>query len=138
MNASDRYDSLIAYYAELHGRDPRQVKRQIRVESAFTPTAKSAAGALGLMQFMPATWHDIGWPGEDPMNPEASIRAGCRYMATLEQMTGRLDLALAAYNWGIGHILKIKAAPDWRDLLPAETQGYLTKCLGYETETVLG
>jgi len=139
LAAEDRYDSLIAYYAGLHNRDARQVKRQIRAESNFNPTAASPVGARGLLQFMPATWLQIAWPGDDIVNPEHSIRAGCKYMATLQGVVnGDLALALAAYNWGIGHVRKVQADPNWRTLLPPETAAYVMKCMDYEGETVAG
>ena len=136
MKAEDRYDSLIRYYAGVSNRDPKQVKRQIRAESAFNPRAESAAGAKGLLQFMDATWHEIGWPGEDVYNPEANIRAGCKYMAVLENACGTLALALAAYNWGIGHVRQIQDDPQWMDRLPAETEAYVRKCLDFAGEVL--
>lgn len=147
MQPDDRYDSLIRWYASIHGRDARQVKRQIRVESAFDPDAKSPAGALGLMQFMPATWREW-WDGAagtqappsgmtfDPANPEWSIRAGCAYMAWLQKQLGSLALALAAYNWGIGNCRKIAKLDDWRSQLPQETRDYVRKCLDFQNESV--
>lgn len=53
MKAEDRYDSLIVWYSLKYGRDPRQVKRQLRTESNFNPEAvNSASGAIGLAQFI--------------------------------------------------------------------------------------
>lgn len=115
MQPQDRYDSLIQYYAENHGLDPRLIKRQIEAESSFNPRAVSPAGAMGLMQFMPATWEEWG-EGGDPFNPEESIKAGCRYMRYLYDRfpeipdpDERYRFALAAYNAGIGNINKCLA-----------------------------
>ena len=49
------YDELIRSYADRLRLDPRLVKSMIAAESEFTARAKSPAGALGLMQVMPAT-----------------------------------------------------------------------------------
>jgi len=147
MHAHDRYDTLIRWYATLYKRDARQVKAQIRAESAFDPQAKSPVGACGLLQFMPRTWEEWcdGTAGLqappsgvvfEPTNPEQSINAGCAYMAALQRSLGSLPLALAAYNWGIGHVRKVKTLENWREQLPAETRAYVRKCLAYEGESL--
>src|SRR5690606_5332479 len=109
VKAADRYDSLLQYYAYRNGLDWRLIKRQIEVESSFRPDAVSPAGAIGLAQFMPATWAEWGKGRRD--NPEASIEACCRYMVHLlgrfpeiPDATERYKFALAAYNAGIGNI----------------------------------
>ena len=133
MEWEDHYDSLIVYWAERYGRDPRQVKRQIRIESDFYPRSRSPVGAEGLMQFMPATWRDQADPKDDPFDPEASITAGCKYMKWLEGQLGSLPLALAAYNCGIG---RVHAASGSLVALPKETQEYVTKCMNFEGEVL--
>lgn len=104
-----RYDSLFVHYARRYGLDWRLVKAQAIAESSLNPRARSPAGAMGLMQFMPATWTE--WGEGDPYDPEASIRAGCRYMSHLYGCYGeipddteRYKFALAAYNAGRGNI----------------------------------
>lgn len=121
VRPQDRYDSLIQYYAGLHGLDWRLIKRQIEVESSFNPTAVSPRGAKGLMQFMPDTWREQddvdGIPAlDDPFNAEENIAAGCRYMAHLYRCfleipdpVERYKFALAAYNAGRGNVNKALA-----------------------------
>ena len=77
-------------------------------ESRMNPNARSAAGALGLLQLMPDTAHDLGIAGD---GPAANILAGARYLR--EQLTrfGDLDLALAAYNAGPTAIDRAGHAP---------------------------
>jgi soluble lytic murein transglycosylase-like protein len=139
LDSDDRYDSLIAYYAHKHGRDPRQVKRQLRIESAFDPDARNkTSGAMGLAQFMPRTWlewHD-GTPGiqdmppdNSPYNPEKAVAASCSYMRWLQQQLGNLRDSLAAYHCGIGRFRSAKP-------LPNATLSYIRKCSNYETETL--
>ncbi len=83
VSAAGRYDALIASYAERLGLDARLVKSVIAAESEFTPKAQSPAGALGLMQVMPATSRGVGISGRALFEPEANIRAGTRYLAYL-------------------------------------------------------
>jgi soluble lytic murein transglycosylase-like protein len=141
MEWQDHYDSLIVFWAEHYGRDPKQVKRQIRVESDFVPNAVSGPGAKGLMQFMPETWMEQTNRGSDPFNPETNIMAGCKYMKWLESETGSLELALAAYNCGIGRV-KTEMSRSFGgnegvlQQLPEETQQYVQKCMEYAEETI--
>ncbi|MFI5346661.1 MAG: lytic transglycosylase domain-containing protein, partial [Elusimicrobiota bacterium] len=77
------YDQMIQSYADRQGLDPRLVKAVIAAESEFTARAKSPAGALGLMQIMPATAGFMGVSGKSLFNPEENIRAGTLYLAYL-------------------------------------------------------
>lgn len=86
---TDGYDSLIRRYADAGGLDPRLVKSVIAAESEFTARAKSPAGALGLMQVMPATSEDMGVSGRALYEPEANIRAGTLYMTYLFERAWR-------------------------------------------------
>jgi len=129
MDADDRYDSLIVYYAERYGRNPLQIKRQIRAESNFDTNAFSVAGACGLFQFMAPTWEEWGSNNiRDAFDPEKSLIAHCRYMNWLEyKFNGDLERALAAYNFGIGNVQRGRRYPK-------ETQEYVKKCLAFEEE----
>lgn len=77
------YDDMIRAYADKVGLDPRLVKAVIAAESEFTARAKSPAGALGLMQIMPATAGFMGVSGKALFDPEENIRAGTLYLAYL-------------------------------------------------------
>ena len=68
------FAALIKTVADRYGYDAALLAAQAQQESAGNPSAKSPAGALGLMQFMPATWGDYG-RGADPFDPEASLDA---------------------------------------------------------------
>jgi soluble lytic murein transglycosylase-like protein len=77
-------------------------------ESRMNPSARSGAGATGLLQLMPATARELRLEGDDP---NANVLAGARY---LRQMLGRfasLDLALAAYNAGPSAVERAGGAP---------------------------
>jgi peptidoglycan DL-endopeptidase CwlO len=76
---------------------------QLEAESGFDPGAVSAAGAVGLAQFMPGTWSGAWnpWRARSPTDPAASIHAQARYMRSLvDRADGDLARALAAYHDG--------------------------------------
>lgn len=134
MDSKDRYDSLFQFFAEFYGLDWKDLKAQCRAESNFNPMARSGAGAMGLMQFMPATfneWSDnLGLQSANPYNPEHSIRCGAAYMAFLRnRYPGDLERAWAAYNWGLGRVDHTMAA-DY----PEETGNYIARIKRYRQE----
>ncbi len=99
---------------------------QILHESGGDPRAVSLSGAQGLSQFMPATAREVGIT--DPFNPEQSVRGQITYMRSrylrlddVPQDLDRLLWSFAAYNGGLGYVLKAheqarKDIPDawWR------------------------
>lgn len=90
-------------------------------ESRFNPNALSPVGAIGLMQFMPATARMFGI---DPKDPVQSISASARFLKDNYNSLKSWPLALAAYNWGPGNIAKYKDSPDkW----PMETKKYVAE-----------
>lgn len=100
---STKYDSLITKYAQKYNVDAKLVKALMKRESEFNPNAKSGAGAIGLMQLMPATAREMG--AKDPYNPEQNIEAGVKYLKKmLDRYNGNKELAIAAYNAGPGNI----------------------------------
>lgn len=117
-----------------------------RQESAFMPDARSAVGALGLMQLMPATAKQVA-RGErmqidnnQLLQPAVNIRLGSAYLRDLAQRyNGNRVLATAAYNAGpnrISNILRTQTAPlsadVWIELLPyKETREYVQSVLAF-------
>ncbi len=115
------YDDLIQNYAGRHGLPPELVKAVIQTESGGNPKAVSRAGAMGLMQLMPANVQEAGI--HDPFDPEQNIAAGTKQLAGLmAQYHGDLDLTLAGYNAGPGNVRKYGGVPPF-----AETQQYIRK-----------
>ena len=96
------------------GLNPYVVLSMMRQESAFNPAAVSRAGAIGLMQLMPATAQEIAArlalpeiSVEQLHDPQLSITLGTRYFAELlERYQGNVVLALAAYNAGPGQVAR--------------------------------
>ena len=135
MGFSD-YKHLVVSTAARYGYDAAMLAAQAAQESAWNPLAKSYAGAVGLMQFMPATWGDWG-KGKSRTDPAASLDAGVRYMQWLrEKMADTAtpeENALAAYNHGYTamrkHMERVKRS-DWPALapvVPQETRDYVAK-----------
>jgi hypothetical protein len=90
-----------------------------KVESGYRSDAVSPAGALGLMQLMPATARDLG---VDPLDPSSAIRGAARLLARHVREFGSLEPALAAYNAGEGTVRKYGGIPPY-----AETRNHVAK-----------
>jgi hypothetical protein len=107
-------------------------------ESALTwhPEVKSHAGAMGLMQIMPATGmvlaaeEDIAWttPEKILYDPILNIRLGCRYLSELISLY-ELDGGLAAYNGGEKRAAMWLASGRDDRVLWEETRGYIPAVL---------
>ena len=94
----------VAYYARAYHLDPALVRAVIQVESQWNPAAVSSAGAMGLMQLMPATARRYGVT--HPFWIHENVRAGTAYLADLIRLFhGNLALAMAAYNAGERRVL---------------------------------
>ncbi len=93
---------------------------QLQQESGFDPQARSAAGALGIAQFMPGTARQFGL--RDPTDPDAAIDAQAHLMNDLLRRFGSVPLALAAYNAGPGRVAACGCVPPI-----AETQAYVQR-----------
>lgn len=101
--AASRWSPLIDQVAAEHGMDARLLHAIVTVESAYDPQARSHAGALGLMQVIPATGKRFG--ANDLLDPLQNLRAGTAYLAWLKRrFGGDLTLMLAAYNAGEGAV----------------------------------
>lgn len=105
-----------------HGLPAGLLSRVAAQESAFNATARSRAGAIGLMQFLPATAADLG---VDPLDPFSSIAGAARYLRQLFDRHGSWQSALAAYNWGTGNLARKGFAAA-----PPETRRYVAAIAG--------
>ncbi|MFM6959539.1 MAG: lytic transglycosylase domain-containing protein [Schleiferiaceae bacterium] len=98
------------------------------VESRGDPYAVSPRGAVGPMQTMPSTLRDPGY-GVRPAQsntPAEQERVGRDYLrAMISKYPGRLDHALAAYNWGPRNADAWIAAGADPTKLPKETREYI-------------
>ncbi len=126
--------------AEERGLDPFVVAGLIRQESAFWPEAVSRAGAMGLMQVMPATGRQLArslgpadFSQANLLSSEVNVHLGSAFLADLLERFGPdLPFALAAYNAGPTRMTRWSAFPEVEDPIRftervpfAETRGYL-------------
>ncbi len=88
-------------------------------------TKRSSAGALGIAQFMPATAAQEMGSIAAALDPAKAIPAAGKYLAKLKNQTGNWKTAVAAYNWGVGNVLKKGIA-----VAPLETKNYVQAVYG--------
>lgn len=119
-----QFEQLIAKTADKHRVDPKLLHAVIQAESAYNPTAVSSAGAVGLMQLMPATAARFGVT--DRYDPIQNIEGGTRYLKHLLHLfNSDLRLAVAAYNAGENAVIRNhNSIPPY-----AETQHYVSEVL---------
>jgi tetratricopeptide (TPR) repeat protein len=117
------FSRCVTANASANNLDPNYVYAVIKAESNFSHTAVSSAGAVGLMQLMPATAADIARGLKidryDLKNPCTSIQFGSRYLGWLMRFfNNNISLAIGGYNAGPGNIVK------WRKDLPVDDLDY--------------
>lgn len=110
--------------------NPDLVRSMAQQESGGQIDAESPVGAVGIMQFMPATAEERNL---DPTDPVASIREADVYMKEIGAFLGTDDIRwqLAGYNWGMGNVKEIYDANNGNfetgfTSLPQETKDYVS------------
>lgn len=126
---SSPYDAYFQEAARTYNVPAALLIAMAKVESEFNPNAVSGAGAIGIMQLMPATAAGLGV--SDPYDPRQNIMGGAKYIAqNIEQFknySNGLELAIAAYNAGPNAVVQYGyQIPPY-----PETQAYVQKVLGY-------
>lgn len=123
-NRKRQFSKLIAKIAKRYKLESALLHAMIRVESAYNPKAKSKVGAVGLMQLMPTTAKLYGVSNR--LNPEENIAGGARLLCDLlKRYNNDLSLVLAAYNAGVGAVLRHgNKIPPY-----SETRNYVKKVL---------
>lgn len=134
------FRALITTRADEMGLDPYLVAGLIRQESAFVPSIGSSAGAIGLMQIMPATGRQLaraagprGYTTESLKTAEVNVHLGTRYLAELLDRYDRdIPLVLSAYNAGPTRANRWRRFPEavdphrFTERIPfVETRGYV-------------
>jgi membrane-bound lytic murein transglycosylase D len=135
---SSRY--LFHIVEELEQRNmPTELALLPFIESAFNPQAYSSAKAAGMWQFIPSTGKQYQLKQnifrDDRRHVTASTGAALDYLQKLHGMFGDWHLALAAYNWGEGSVMRAQKKNEalglptgYVDLqMPTETQYYVPK-----------
>ncbi len=122
------FGSIIYKEAKKNNVRPELVAAVAQAESRFKPTARSGAGAVGLMQLVPRTGKWMG--AKDLTNPQQNVAAGAKYLKYLnERFDGNETKVIAAYNAGEGNVKRFGGIPPFK-----ETQKYVKKVRTYEAE----
>ncbi len=121
-----QYDHIIRDKATKYSLPPELVHAIIEAESAYMPDAVSSAGAVGMMQLMPATAQRFGIT--NLTDAAENIEGGTRYMRYLLDLhDSNLELAIASYNAGE------EAVKRYNNSVPPypETQQYVNRVMNY-------
>jgi soluble lytic murein transglycosylase len=127
-----RYSEYVTVHARENKLDPALLAAVIYQESKFSADAKSASGAIGLMQLTPATargiairTHGSAFRTSDLYDPDINIRYGSWYLDNLFRKYGSVRLVLAAYNAGQGNVDEWRARKE--PIRFAETRAYIKR-----------
>lgn len=106
------YSEYVSKYSQEYNVDENLIYALIKAESNFESDAVSNKNAQGLMQLMYSTAeevankNDIELTEENILDPEINIQIGTKYISTLLEKYECVEVALAAYNAGIGNVDK--------------------------------
>jgi soluble lytic murein transglycosylase-like protein len=107
LNLPSTIEAEIAMLAERYHVPATLIRAMVSAESGGNARARSSAGAIGLMQLMPATAAALG---VDPWHPLENLDGGIRYFAELLRAYDQNPrLALIAYNAGPQHANRVRA-----------------------------
>ena len=135
----ERYAGIVSKYSAEYGVPEYVIYAVILSESSFDADAKSGAGAIGLMQLMPATFDWLlMWTGEDLApemisDPETNVKYGTYLLRYLYLKYENWDTVYAAYNAGLGRVDGWLADPAYSadgaltDIPIEETKNYVVK-----------
>lgn len=139
-----QYDDLLKRYSAELNWDWRLLASQAFQESRLKPEARSWAGAVGILQLMPATARQFGV--QNILDAEQNIQGAIKFLKWLNEFWSeripdereRLKFILASYNSGAGHVKDAQRLTEkyggnpqaWDDvsywLLQKSTQQYST------------
>lgn len=140
------YEEAVLIYSEEYGVDDNLILALIKAESNFNANAISNRNAIGLMQLMEETAKDVANQNGIELDDEnieqnlcdvyKNVQIGTCYLATLLKRYENKEIALAAYNAGIGTVDNwidkgiIKAdGSDIENIPYKETNYYVRKIL---------
>ena len=139
------YSKYVLKEASENNIDPALIFAITRQESAFITTARSSAGALGLMQLIPSTakmtaklLNERLRSNRELLKADKNIRLGSKYLRLmLDKYQQNSVLAAAAYNAGPARIQQWlpdynMPADIWIESIPfKETRNYVKNVLAY-------
>ncbi len=140
------YSGIVSVYAEEYDVEENLIYAVIKAESNFESQAVSNRDAIGLMQIVEETAIDVAKKNnikidienieEEILDIDNNINIGTKYLSTLLAQYGNIEVALAAYNAGIGTVNNwidkqiIKAdGSDIENIPYKETNNYVRKIL---------
>ena len=137
-----KYSEHVEKYAKEYQVDKELIYAMIKVESNFREEAVSNKEAIGLMQILESTAKDVAKElekevtKEELLNPEVNICLGTKYISNLIKKYNSIELAITAYNAGIGNVdtwikegtIK-KDGSDIENIPFKETNNYVRKIL---------
>lgn len=140
------YEEFVSMYSDEYGVDENLVFAVIKAESNFQEDAVSHKDALGLMQIMKETAEDVARKynieidfnnsEKEILNVQNNIKIGTKYLAVLLEKYKNKEVAVAAYNAGIGTVDNwiekgiIKSdGSDIENIPYKETNNYVRKIL---------
>ena len=129
-----RYEAIVRGHARNYDLPPTLLAAVIYTESKFDASARSDAGAVGLMQLLPDTAKGIAtrtggtkFVVDDLLDPEINVRYGSWYLRHLIDRYDDVPTALAAYHAGQGNV------DEWRHegvgIQFPETRAYVARVL---------
>lgn len=122
------FGSVIYNEAKKNNLPPELVAAVVHTESKFNPTARSQAGAIGLMQLVPRTGRWMG--ARNLTDPVQNITAGAKYLKYLsDQFNGDQQKTVAAYNAGPGNVRRFGGVPPFR-----ETRNYVSRVRTFQQD----
>ena len=141
-----QYSEYVTKYANEYNIDENLIYAVIKAESNFKNDAKSSKDAMGLMQLMKDTAKEvsqkINLQIEDDnieqklLDVEININLGTKYLSDLIDRYQNIELAVTAYNAGIGTVNNwiekgiIKSdGSDIENIPYKETNNYVRKIL---------
>ena len=140
------YKEIVSVYSEQYNVDENLIFAVIKAESNFNNDALSNKDAVGLMQIMEETAKEVATKNSikidnnnvknDLLNVEKNINIGTKYLQTLLEKYNNKEVALAAYNAGIGTVdnwiekgIIKKDGTDIEKIPYKETNNYVRKIL---------
>lgn len=133
LEISGRYETVFRDIMRNHG-VPEDIAYLPHVESSYQLNARSAVGAAGVWQFMPATGREymmVTSAVDERLDPVVAADAAARYLAGAYRRLGSWPLAITSYNHGVGGMEKARAL--YGDDIGTIVRHYKGKAFGFSS-----